>query len=95
MAFTMSKGKSQSISSPATLSETEDLRPGATDPITTQLQLAHHQSTATLDKEAVLRRIRYHRCLRKLKSTFESLVNRSPSDAYEKWSEPTDAFTSP
>ncbi|KAL4589477.1 hypothetical protein LXL04_002384 [Taraxacum kok-saghyz] len=57
MAFTFSEAKSHSISSPATPTETEILSPGATDAVTTQLQLAHHQSTATLDKEAVLRRI--------------------------------------
>ncbi|KAL4571678.1 hypothetical protein LXL04_018441 [Taraxacum kok-saghyz] len=95
MAFTISESKSHSISSPATPPESEILSPRATDAVTTYLQLAHHQSTATLDKEAVLRRIRYHKCLRKLKGTFEFMVNKSPSDGYEKWFEPPDAFTSP
>ncbi|CAH1432257.1 unnamed protein product [Lactuca virosa] len=95
MDFTISKAKSHSISSTTTPPETEDLGPGATDPVTTQLQLAHYQSAASLDKEAVLRRIRYHKRLRKLKGTFESVVNKNPSDGYDKWFEPTDSFTSP
>ncbi|KAI3772613.1 hypothetical protein L6452_03803 [Arctium lappa] len=89
MAFTMSNTKTTPSSSPETQAR-------SIDSVTTQLQLAHHhQSTTDLHKEAVLRRIRYHKCLRKLKGTFESLVNKSPSDAYEKWLEPNDAFTSP
>ena len=66
----------------------------ATDSVTSKLLIAHHQSASTaLDKEAVLRRIRFHKCLRKLDGTFESLVNKSTND--EKWLEPNDAFTSP
>lgn len=80
-----------------TTTTTTTMSNSQTDPVTTKLQLAHHQSAAALDKEAVLWRIRYHKCLRKVKGTIESMAkNRSQSDhAYEKWSEPTDVFTSP
>ncbi|KAK1408477.1 hypothetical protein QVD17_40283 [Tagetes erecta] len=64
-----------------------------TDPVTTKLQLAHNQSTAALDKEAVLWRIRYHKCLRKLKGTIQSMANNNAP--YQNWSEPIDVFTSP
>ncbi|KAI3787040.1 hypothetical protein L1987_41206 [Smallanthus sonchifolius] len=69
--------------------------PETPNPVTTKLQLAHHQSAEALDKEAVLWRIRYHKCFRKVKGTFESMANRTTGDAYEKWSEPIDVFTSP
>nr|GEW37209.1 hypothetical protein [Tanacetum cinerariifolium] len=66
----------------------------ATDPVTSKLLIAHRQSaSAALGKEDVLRRIRYHKCLRKLDGTFESLVNKTVKD--ERWLEPLDAFTSP
>ncbi|KAL8208540.1 hypothetical protein R6Q57_007952 [Mikania cordata] len=84
-----SKSKARFIS---TSPEPQNLRPGDTDPVTTKLQLAHHHSAAALDKDAVLRRIRYHKCLRKVKGTFESMAN---GHSYEKWSEPIDFFTSP
>ncbi|KAI3694542.1 hypothetical protein L1987_77509 [Smallanthus sonchifolius] len=58
-------------------------------PVTTKLQLAHHQSA-----EAFWR-IRYHKCLRKVKGIFESIANRTTGDACKKWSEPIDVFTSP
>ncbi|KAJ0566705.1 hypothetical protein HanIR_Chr06g0276581 [Helianthus annuus] len=60
--------------------------------VTTKLQLAHHQPAEALHKEAVLWRIRYHKCIRKVKGTFETLANRTTN---EKWSEPMDVFTSP
>ncbi|KAK9075848.1 hypothetical protein SSX86_004177 [Deinandra increscens subsp. villosa] len=83
---------SNSKTSPHFIISSPETPPGAAAPVTTKLQLAHHQPAAALDKEAVLWRLRYHKCVRKVKGTFDSLANRS---AGEKWSEPIDVFTSP
>ncbi|XWS33695.1 hypothetical protein CRYUN_Cryun22dG0105000 [Craigia yunnanensis] len=67
-----------------------------TNPVTSQLQIKSsvRSSPEALDKEVVLRRIRYHKCKNKIESVFQALVGNS-GQAQEKWMELGDAFTCP
>ena len=67
-----------------------------TNAVTSQLQIksSARSSPETLDKEAVLRRIRHHKCKNKVKSAFQALVGSS-GQTQEKWMELGDAFTCP
>ncbi|KAJ4714994.1 Histone-lysine N-methyltransferase [Melia azedarach] len=50
----------------------------------------------TWDKEVVLRRIRHHKNLNKIKSALQALVNSSGGQVQEhKWLDQNDAFSSP
>jgi hypothetical protein len=67
-------------------------------PISSQLHLK--PSPRALDKQAVLRRIRHHKSLNKLRGAFQHLVTSSgqankASILDHKWLNPDDAFSSP
>lgn len=71
-------------------------------PISMQLYLksSAEASSKTLDKKAVLRRIRHHKNLQKVRAVFQSLVSSSgqaktASIQEQKWLDPEDAFSSP
>lgn len=74
-----------------------------TNTVTSQLHLkSPAQTSETLDKDVVLRRIRHHKCVNKVRSAFQALVSSaSPGQAdrvsaYEqKWLEQDDAFSAP
>lgn len=61
--------------------------------VSSQLQIAG-SSPEGLDKQVVLRRIRYHKCKSKVQSVLQALVVSS-GQAQEKWMEMGDAFTCP
>ncbi|TYG98339.1 hypothetical protein ES288_A10G109800v1 [Gossypium darwinii] len=61
--------------------------------VSSQLQIAG-SSPEGLDKQVVLRRIRYHKCKSKVQSVLQALVGSS-GQAQEKWMEMGDAFTCP
>ncbi|KAA8531768.1 hypothetical protein F0562_006515 [Nyssa sinensis] len=76
--------------------------------VTTHLYLKSSSSTQTsqtLDKDVVLQRIRHHKCLHKVRSTFQALASSSSysssgkagtiSDLEHKWLELNDAFSAP
>ncbi|KAL1824357.1 hypothetical protein ACET3Z_011135 [Daucus carota] len=50
-------------------------------------------SSGTLDREVVLRRIRQHKCLKKVQNTFQALLPQAAS--HQGWLEQDDVFTSP
>ncbi|KAH1080036.1 hypothetical protein J1N35_019797 [Gossypium stocksii] len=64
--------------------------------VTSQLQIrsSPRSSPEALEKEAVLRRIRYHKCKNRVKRAFQALVG-GDGQAQEKWMELGDAFTCP
>ncbi|GMI67269.1 hypothetical protein HRI_000396200 [Hibiscus trionum] len=61
--------------------------------VTSQLQIK--SSAEALEKEAVLRRIRNHKCKNRVRSVFQALVGGGDGQAQEKWMELGDAFTCP
>ncbi|CAK9151535.1 unnamed protein product [Ilex paraguariensis] len=68
--------------------------------VTSQLYLksssssAHHTSEKALDKDVVLRRLRHHKCLNRIKNTFGALLSTTPSGGQrQKWLEQDDAFS--
>ncbi|CAK9158711.1 unnamed protein product [Ilex paraguariensis] len=70
--------------------------------VTSQLYLksssssAHHTSEKALDKDVVLRRLRHHKCLNRIKNTFGALLSTTPSGGQrQKWLEQDDAFSAP
>ncbi|GMI98006.1 hypothetical protein HRI_003469900 [Hibiscus trionum] len=64
--------------------------------VTSQLQIrsSARSSAAALEKEAILRRIRNHKCKNRVRSVFQALVG-GDGQAQEKWMELGDAFTCP
>ncbi|GMN29818.1 hypothetical protein TIFTF001_002572 [Ficus carica] len=90
MAFVVSEA-------PQSLSESEADRKATLkdSPITSQLYLKSSSSKA-LNKEVVLRRIRHHKCLNKVRSAFQGLLTTShEEDAHQKWLDQNDNFSSP
>ncbi|KAK3015365.1 hypothetical protein RJ639_005637 [Escallonia herrerae] len=89
------------------LSETKEvsLSEGKDDNETTKSVTSHiylksssaQAAAGTLDKNVVLRRIRYHKSLKKVKSTFQALLNSSNECVQDeqKWLEQDDAFSAP
>ncbi|KAJ7944371.1 Histone-lysine N-methyltransferase [Quillaja saponaria] len=65
-------------------SQLENKNSESPGPITSQLFLksasANHASSQNLDKQAVLRRIRYHKSLNKVRSTFQALFSSSKAN---------------
>jgi hypothetical protein len=67
---------------------------GPVSPISSQLHLK--PSPQALDKEAVLRRIRHHKSLNKVRGAFQALVSVSGASIQDqKWLNQDDAFSSP
>ena len=64
--------------------------------ISSQLHLKS-SSTRALEKDRILRRIRHHRSVNKVKNAFQAMVSGSSDQAaYQKrWLDPEDAFSSP
>ncbi|KAK0604882.1 hypothetical protein LWI29_020534 [Acer saccharum] len=104
MAFLISKAETSSFSNSSAQkmnlmnhskedhTHTTDNKESLISPVSTQLLL---RSSAAADKNAVLRRIRHHKCLYKVKSAFEGLVSSSNNNNEQKWLEQYDAFSSP
>ncbi|CAI9752817.1 unnamed protein product [Fraxinus pennsylvanica] len=97
MAFMISKNR-QSLSESEKMTEAAE----TLDSVTTQLFLkssSTQRSAQRLDKDVVLRRLRYHKTLNKVKNTFQAI--RAPedggtvSDYNEKWLEQGDNFSFP
>ncbi|KAJ9170784.1 hypothetical protein P3X46_018863 [Hevea brasiliensis] len=73
-------------------------------PISTQIQLKSSSSQASsckaLDKEVILKRLRHHKSLNKVRNVFQALVSSSEhgnmiSESQQRWLDPDDAFSSP
>ncbi|KAA8547280.1 hypothetical protein F0562_003856 [Nyssa sinensis] len=103
MAFVISKNQpsfSEKEAEKVNHSEGRD-DAGTINSVTSHLYLKSSSSSSahsseTLDKDVILRRIRHHKCLNKVRTTFQALVNSSSSSAHEhKWLEVNDAFSGP
>ncbi|KAL7193184.1 hypothetical protein ACSBR2_024903 [Camellia fascicularis] len=101
MAFIMSSNKSQEVKNLSSVSEGRD-----TNSVTSYLYLkssSAHSSSEPLDKDVVLRRIRHHKCLNKIRSPFQALLSSSFSSGQadmvaahqHRWLEQDDAFSAP
>lgn len=97
----MSKTQQASISEPnhnLNLSHSGGETESANNSVTSQLYL---KTSETLDREIVLRRIRHHKTMNKVRNSLQSLFRSSQphtpvSDYYEhKWLEQGDTFCSP
>lgn len=97
MAFMISKTQQASISEPSH-SGGEIQTESANDRVTSQLYL---KTSESLDREIVLRRIRHHKAMNKVRNSLQSLFRGAQphtpvSDYYEqKWLELGDTFSSP
>ncbi|EXB37238.1 hypothetical protein L484_020297 [Morus notabilis] len=98
MAFVISEAQQSFSHSEAEKVTQQDDRPS---PITSQLYLKSSSSSsssskANLNKDVVLRRIRHHKCLNKVRSAFQGLLVSSDSEeAQQKWLDQNDSFSSP
>ncbi|CAA2981303.1 Hypothetical predicted protein [Olea europaea subsp. europaea] len=97
MAFMISKNQPSFSESEKVTEEAETL-----DSVTTQLFLkssSSRRSAQRLDKDVVVRRLRFHKTLNRVKNTFQAI--RAPqdggtvSDYNEKWLEQGDNFSFP
>ncbi|KAG2724611.1 hypothetical protein I3843_01G025200 [Carya illinoinensis] len=102
MAFMISKVPSLSETEKMSLNHSEERDSETLGPISMQLYLKSSAgaSSKTLDKEAVLRRIRHHKSLNKVRGAFQSLVSSSgqaktSSIQEQKWLDQEVAFFSP
>ncbi|KDP31842.1 hypothetical protein JCGZ_12303 [Jatropha curcas] len=95
MAFVIPQTQ-QSLSS----SEDSDNQTQLLGPISKQLYIKSTSSSSSsssskaLDKEVILKRIRHHRSLNKVKNAFQSFMSSSDSE-HKRWLDPEDAFSSP
>lgn len=67
-------------------------------PVSTELYLRSPSSSKSLEKEAVLRRIRHHKYISKIKGTLEVLVRSSSTTAQgneQMWVDQYDGFSTP
>lgn len=97
MAFVISEAQQSFSHSEAEKVTQQDDRPS---PITSQLYLKSSSSSssskANLNKDVVLRRIRHHKCLNKVRSAFQGLLVSSDSEeAQQKWLDQNDSFSFP
>ncbi|KAJ7952891.1 Inositol 1,4,5-trisphosphate receptor-interacting protein-like 2 [Quillaja saponaria] len=86
-------------------SHSEDKDSESLGPITSQLYLksssAKYASSQTLDKQVVLRRLRHHKSLNKVRSPFQALFSSSKANTAssaiqdQKWLQQDDAFSAP
>ncbi|GFP80968.1 hypothetical protein PHJA_000240100 [Phtheirospermum japonicum] len=91
MAFMISKNQ------PSFCDEDERTSKDGPGSVTSHLFLK--SSAQSLDKNVVLRRIRYHKTMSKVKHSFEALLAPRPANIdelyEEKWLQQGDNFTSP
>lgn len=102
MAYSISKNQQQAFSETEkhSLSEGRDDNLGSTNSsVTSHLYIKASSSaqtqpsSGTLDKQVVLRRIRQHKCLKKVQNTFQALLPQASS--HQGWLEQDDVFSSP
>ncbi|POO02648.1 hypothetical protein TorRG33x02_016340 [Trema orientale] len=80
------------------VSRAADREPEGPRPITSQL---HLKSSKSLNKDVVLRRIRHHKYLSRVRSAFQGLVSSSEEGGYvdsvdeQRWLDQNDNFSSP
>lgn len=97
MAFMISKTQQAKISEVPRSGE-EIQTESANNPVTSQL---HLKTSESLDREIVLRRIRQHKTMNKVRNSLQSLFRSSqshtPVSDYDehKWLELGDTFSSP
>ncbi|KAL3616452.1 hypothetical protein CASFOL_039842 [Castilleja foliolosa] len=92
MAYMISKTQ------PSLCDEDERASKDGPDSVTSHLILK--SSAQSLDKNVVLRRIRYHRTMSKVKNSLQAFLAPRPADVNEfnyeeKWLQQGDNFTSP
>ncbi|GMP31600.1 hypothetical protein CsSME_00005748 [Camellia sinensis var. sinensis] len=102
MAFVISSNKNQEVKNLSSVSDGRD-----TNSVTSYLYLkssSAHSTSEPLDKDVVLRRIRHHKCLNKIRSPFQALLSSSFSCSgqadmvaahQQRWLEQDDAFSAP
>ncbi|KAJ6304910.1 hypothetical protein OIU78_020457 [Salix suchowensis] len=79
--------------------EVEDNQVLSTSPVSSQLHLK--PSAHAMDRDVILKRIRHHKTVNKVKKTLQALAASSldqenMASAYQqKWQDPQDAFSSP
>ncbi|KAL6220491.1 hypothetical protein ACLB2K_008247 [Fragaria x ananassa] len=110
MAFIISKARQQpSFPSESDLQKQNRTKDGddqvvQSDTITSQLYLrsSNSEAAAALDRDMVLRRIRHHKNLRKVKTAFQALMGSSELQAktsspsgISSWLDQEDSFSSP
>lgn len=95
MAFMISRAESETKK--ATLDHLEDKDSATVGAISSELHLK--SSSQTLNKQAVLQRIRHHKSLNRIKSAFEGLrgcsEGNTASALEQKWLQQDDAFSAP
>ncbi|KAK7263058.1 hypothetical protein RJT34_30642 [Clitoria ternatea] len=95
MAFTISRSQSAITEKEKEIVEKEFTKEGISSELHLKSSLSSHQ---TLDKKAVLRRIRQRRSYNKAKSALEALIGTSDegnNNTEHKWLQLGDTFSSP
>ncbi|KAG8384490.1 hypothetical protein BUALT_Bualt04G0123100 [Buddleja alternifolia] len=98
MAFMISKNQPPSFSEESEKLSFSTDTDGSNETLgTVSSQLYLKSSSRSLDKDVVLRRLRHHKTLSRVKNTFQSLIApHSTMEPYEeKWLQHGDVFTSP
>lgn len=98
MAFRISKAQQPSFSVSEKLVDTnhqeyEDTKALGASPISSQLYLK--PSAQAMDKDVILKRIRHHKTLNKVRNTIQALVGSRLEQEQQKWLDPDDIFSSP
>ncbi len=90
MAFMISKVQAEKVNLNHSGEKDSEL-----SPVSSQLYLksSTQASSKTLDKEAVLRRIRHHKNLNKVRGALQALISNSVQE--QKWMDPDDVFSAP
>ncbi|KAL0377794.1 UNVERIFIED_CONTAM: hypothetical protein Sradi_3084900 [Sesamum radiatum] len=97
MAFMISKNQPSSPEKMISFSHND----GSTEPLpgSVSTQLFLKSSAQSLDKEVVLRRLRHHKTINRVKNAFQAMLAPQPPAAEElyeeKWLQHGDTFTSP
>lgn len=96
MALLFPQSQSQAQQMQSSEEEIESKKREPTVTVSNHLHLISSHSHS-LDKQAILKRLRHHKSLNKFRNVFQSLVNNSSSAGQqnERWSDPQDAFSSP
>lgn len=94
MAFMISRVESGTEK--VSLDHQEDKNSTTVNAVSSELHLKSSKfSSQTLDKEVVLRRLRHHRSINRIKSAFEGLRVCSTSTQEQMWLQQDDVFSSP
>lgn len=94
MAFIISRAESGTEK--VSLDHQEDKNFATVNAVSSELHLKSSKSSSqTLDKEVVLRRLRHHKSINRIKSAFEGLRVCSNSTQEQKWLQQDDVFSSP